>query len=386
MIACFGKVLLSLILCCCAALSATAQPTYIWDYDLFAKMKKDTAYFPNLRKRILTTAETVAQEKPISLSEKKRSVSGNVHNYESLATYYWKNTSNPSGSYIVKDGQVNPEVNDYDFPKLQKLANNLKYLSLAYFLTEETAYFDAYVQQIETWFLNRSTRMLPNMEYAQFAPGKNNGKGMPGGYIEARCLHDVMESLRLMNSVHDIGSSRNQKMRNWMQDFLNWSLTSETGKSVRQFANNQAVNYDFVCYDLYLYLNDRAARQAIWDQFFSKRVASQIEADGCQPTELKRTRPFSYSVFNIRIMVNFCLMAKRDGMNVTLTQQRLQAAILFLANYIGKESLFPYKDLTTDFRPLERELRQTVVRMKTMNPSNKAFNSIDLTDIYDFGI
>lgn len=362
-----------------------AQPTYIWDYEHFLKMKGDVNYYPNLRRNIITKAENIIQEKTIKLTDKKVTISGNKHNYESLATYYWKNPNNPQGSYIVKDGEANPECDDYDLPRLKKLSNNLKYLALAYFLTEKNSYFNTYIQQLDTWFIDRNTRMLPNMEYAQFAFGHNQNKGMPGGFIESRYLHDVLESLRLINCMHDIGSSRNRKMRQWMQDFLSWSLSSDTGKKAQKFTNNQAVNYDYVLYDLYLYLGDRTARKRIWNDFFKKRVEPQILSDGRQPKELQRATPFAYSVFNLRIMTNFCLAAKRDGMDTSETAQRLEKAYLFLIPYIGNEGKFPYKDLTSNFKPLETELKESIIRMKKVT-SSKSMDSVSLKDIYNFGI
>lgn len=368
-----------------SVVALSAQPTYIWDYDHFVMMKADVNYFPNLRKNILTQADNAVKEEPVKLTEKKRTISGNANNYESLATYYWKDPNNPQGPYIAKDGVANPECDDYDLPRLKELNRKLKYLALAFFLTEKPLYFEAYIRQLDVWFIDRGTRMLPNMEYAQFAPGRNNSKGMPGGYIESRFLHDVLESLRLVNSVRSIGSSRNRKMRQWTRDFLDWSLNSDTGAKVKGFTNNQAVNYDFVLYDLYLYLGDRTARERIWNDFFKKRVEPQILSDGRQPKELQRATPFAYSVFNLRIMTNFCLAAKRDGMDTSETAQRLEKAYLFLIPYIGNEGKFPYKDLTSNFKPLETELKESIIRMKKVT-SSKSMDSVSLKDIYNFGI
>lgn len=363
----------------------SAQPTYIWDYDHFVKMKADANYFPNLRKNILTKADNAIKEGFVKLTDKKRTISGNKHNYESLATYYWASPNNPQGAYITKDGIVNPECDEYDLPYLKKLSHNLKYLALAYFLTGEYKYLDTYVKQIDVWFINKTTRMLPNMEYAQFAPGHNNGKGMPGGFIESRYLHDVLESLRLTNSVHNIGTSRNKRIQQWMQDFLDWSIDSDMGQRVQKFVNNQAVNYDFVLYDVYLYLGNRNAREQIWKAFFKKRVEPQILSDGRQLAELERATPFAYSVFNLRIMTDFCLAAQRDGMNTSETAQRLEKAFVYLIPYIGKEETFPYKDLTTNFKPLETELKETIIRLKKVK-SSKTLDSVSLKDIYNFGI
>lgn len=371
-----------------SSMSASAQTqsvTYIWDYDFFVEMKKNTEYFKGLRSRIFKYADEAAANGPLSVMQKKRCVSGDYHNFESFATYFWPNSDDPDGPYIGKDGVANPILNDYDHPLILSMSKNVKYLALAYFLSEDKAYLDAYKKQIRTWFIDKRTRMYPQMEYAGFAPGHYNNKGMEGGYIEARYLHDVLESLRLVNHLTDLGSL-NTDMQKWFSDFFEWSQTSSTGNLVNKYANNQAVNYDFVRYDILLFLGNESGRRQIWDGFYENRVKPQIKEDGRQPQELSRATPFQYSVFNLILMTDFCLAAKRDGLvDVSPVRERIERALLYLTPYIGREKSFPYTDISTDFTATEIDLKETVIRIKSVT-STTAFDDVDLKGIYNFGI
>jgi hypothetical protein len=53
-----------------------------------------------------------------------------------MAPYYWPNPNTKDGlPYIVKDGERNPELNNYDAPKLTELVNRMKILALAFYIT-----------------------------------------------------------------------------------------------------------------------------------------------------------------------------------------------------------------------------------------------------------
>lgn len=85
----------------------------------------------------------------------------------------------------MKDGQFTPEYKAYDLPRMSALNQCTHYLAKAYYITRDERYRKAFLQQIDVWFLDRKTRMNPHFEYAQFIPGRNDGRGAAAGMIDA---------------------------------------------------------------------------------------------------------------------------------------------------------------------------------------------------------
>lgn len=74
-------------------------------------------------------------------------------------------------------------------------------------------------------------------------------------------------------------------------------------------------------------------------------MLSQIQPDGSQPQEQKRTCAFGYSVLNPSFIDTFCTMAERDGEDCTLIRDRYEKGLKFLSPYIGHKNKFPYKEI-----------------------------------------
>ena len=77
-------------------------------------LSKDTTVMPAV-KQLLKEADNALQLAPMSVMEKKNTPpSGDKHDYMSLAPYFWPDPNKPDGiPYIRKDGQVNPEVEEW---------------------------------------------------------------------------------------------------------------------------------------------------------------------------------------------------------------------------------------------------------------------------------
>src|ERR1044072_5028625 len=124
--------------------------------------------------------------------------SGDKHDYMSQAPYFWPDPTKPDGRpYIRRDGERNPEINKITDHKTNgDLENAVEALALAYYFKRDEAYAAKAVQLLRTFFLDPATRMNPNLEYAQFIPGVNTGRG--SGLIETRGLVDVVDAIGLL--------------------------------------------------------------------------------------------------------------------------------------------------------------------------------------------
>ena len=125
-------------------------------------------------------------------------LSGDKHDYMSQAPYFWPNPTNSNASpYVRRDGERNPEINKLsDHRSMNDMADSVETLALAYYFTGEEAYAARAAELLRAWFLDPTTRMNPNFQYAQAIPGLSSGRGI--GLIESRAFTHVVDAAGLL--------------------------------------------------------------------------------------------------------------------------------------------------------------------------------------------
>ena len=303
---------------------------------------------------IINAANKVLQTEPVAVTDKSTTISGNPHNFESLSIYWWPDPKNPTGPYIAKDGQANPEHTQYDLPRLQKLVDNLEKVGKAYITTNDQKYFDYFCKQLDVWFINEDTKMLPNFNYCQFIPGRNNGKGNPQGMIDSYNFNPIINNIAKVNAIQPIGNKRLKAVRKWMKNFAKWMETSENGKVASRYTNNQGIAYDTTLFNIYRFAgNHKKCNQLI--QSCCNRIKQQIDLEGNQPEEIKRTRAYFYSVWNLQHIVEFLSYVNEASFQIdNETKQRVCKSIQYLGQFVGHKENFPYQDISPDWNYNER--------------------------------
>lgn len=309
--------------------------------------------------------DAILSEAPVVVTNKSRTLSGNMNNYESLGRYAWPDTLKNDGSYVIRDGVVNPEINDFDFPRLIRLRKELRMLCDAYISTAEEHYRERFVKQIDAWFINRKLRMEPNFDYAQLVPGTNQGKGQYYGIIEAYEFCDIISSIKEMDASRSLGKSRMKKLRRWFSDFATWYQKSGNQTSVERLNNNITIASDILLYDMLTFCDRKDEVRSIVDAFVEKRVNSQIKEDGTMPAELRRTKAFSYSIYNLQFFLDFAERLHRDGINLIEQSPRIVKAVEFLSQYIGHRESFHYEEID-DWNLQERNLLKVIRRIERL--------------------
>ena len=324
--------------------SVFAKPvTYLWDMTELVTIAGKPA--SQEYKKIVQQAEGAIKKDPVAVTDKTICISGDKHNYESLSPYWWPDPKNPKGPYIARDGEFNPEFKEYDLPRLGKLKDNLVTCSKAFFLTGDTRYYDFFCRQLDVWFINPDTRMTPNFEYSQFIPGRNNGRGNPQGMTDVYNFNDMLESIRLVNSVSGIGKKRMKAVKTWFHDFADWMQTSEYGKKVLS-TDGQRLTYETTIYNIFIFTKQKSPCKAIFKAFPEKRIYAIIEEDGKMPLALKRTKAFSYSNANLQRFVDFATLAKADGKRFSKEDlDRVQQAFDYISQYANNQKEFPYSEI-----------------------------------------
>jgi len=295
-------------------------------------------------------ARRAMQQQPLSvISKTVTPPSGDKHDYMSQAPYFWPNPDKPDGlPYINRDGERNPEIAKItDHLALDQMEAAVQTLSLAYYFKNNEEYATKASQLLRAWFIDPATRMNPNLEYAQFIPGVNTGRGI--GLIETRGLVNTVDAVGLLAGSKSWTSADQQALEGWFSTFLQWMQASQKGREENAAKNNHGTFYDVqsMSYALFVHRNDLAKQIA--EAAREKRIALQIEPDGRQPLELRRTKAWSYSNMNLDGLLQLARLAENVGVDLwsyqTKDRRSIRAALEFLYPYALEDRKWSYQQL-----------------------------------------
>ena len=307
-------------------------------------------------KTLLSDADKAALKTPPTVTERsKPSPSGDKHDYMSLAPYFWPDPAKKDGlPYLRHDGKTNPESRDpklNDNQRVTLMANSVETLALAYYFTGKEAYAEHAAKFVRVWFLDPATRMNPRLKYAQAVLGKNDGRA--AGILEGRHLAAAADSIGLLTKSKAWKTVDQKALDAWFDAYLDWLLVSESGKQEQAAKNNHGSHYDVQAARLALCLGRDDAARAMIEAAKQRRVATQIEPDGTQPQELKRTTSFSYSCFNLEALADLANLGEHVGVDLwrfaTPDGRSMRRGIEFMLPYVDKPAKkWPYEQIKDD--------------------------------------
>lgn len=355
--------LIILVSGCNASQKATSIPK-VWDMKELQAAKM-TVGKSNYVKSLEKSCKQYCVDEPITIMDKRQTFGPNNHYYCSMGLYWWPDEEHP-GKYVNRDGMVNPESYQYDHVRLIEMTKRCKKLSYAFYLTVDNVYYNAFVRQLYAWFIDENTYMFPNFEYAQVIPGQRDNKGRSTGLIDAYAFNDLIESIRLVNSVKRIDQRTMKALQSWFLEFAQWADISY-GAYFKKVDNNISLAYDVTMTNMYLFAGNEKKAKEIVDEFADLRIERQILKDGSQPVELKRTRAFSYSLFNLSHIVDFCYLARYWNPNYYQEHKiMIDKALEFLGMYIEDPEKFPYQQITEwdSCRKNYQKLQERIERLR----------------------
>ena len=243
--------------------------------------------------------------------------SKNKHDYLSLSRYWWPDPKSPNGlPWIRKDGVTNPntQTDDVDRPRLGRAINAIRLLSLAYYFSDDEKYAQKGVSVINTWFLDEKTKMNPHLTYAQSVPG--NPVLRRSGILDGRIIPErVLDAITLFSTSAAWTAQKEAGMNAWLSKYLQWLTTSDLGKAGAQQNNNHGSWYRFQVAALAWYLkDDNLLEQAVIAA--QKSLIEQFNDRGAQEHELKRTRGFFYSCFNLQALTRLANIAEKGNLSL----------------------------------------------------------------------
>jgi hypothetical protein len=327
-----------------------AQPPTLYLINAATAEKAKSNASPENIAKLKKQADKLVDKKFGSVMDKKFTPPcGNMHEYMSMARYYWPDPTKPDGKpYIKKDGQKNPAndliTDDKNFDDLIDAVHNL---SWAYYFTGEEKYAAKSAGLLCFWFIDTATFMMPNLNHAQIRSGIDTG--VSTGIIDTHNLPQVLDAISLLRSSKSWTTADEAGMKKWFAQYLQWLTTSNNGKKESQAKNNHGTFYDAQAVAIALYCGEKDLANKILENDY-KRLAWQIEPDGRQLLELERTLALGYSTFNLEAWTRLANTAATAGVDLwhyeTKDGRSIKKAIDFLIPYVTENKKWDYQQIS----------------------------------------
>jgi hypothetical protein len=297
------------------------------------------------RPRVLRAANQYLRQRPVTITSARSPRSaGGLHDYFSEGDYWWPDPANPDGPYIQKDGMTNPDNFVAHRHALIRLSVQVPALAAAWSLTRDRRYAVHAVSHLRAWFLDEATKMNPHLLYAQAIKGRFTGRGI--GIIDTLHLVEVVRAMTVLERSGALSSPGRHGVRDWFDRYLTWMTTHAYGQAERDAKNNHGTCWVMQVAEFARY-TDRADLTAFCrDRFKTVIVPGQIAPDGSFPEELRRTKPYGYSLFNMDALATVCqiLSTRTDNLWTfeTADGRGMRKALAFLVPFIEDKRRWTY--------------------------------------------
>jgi hypothetical protein len=329
------------------------------------------------RQRILKAAHQYLSEAPITItaSHSPRSAGGR-HDFFSEGDYWWPDPQNPTGPYLQRDGMTNPDNFVEHRRALMRLSVQVPALASAYLITKDERYARHAVAHLRAWFLDPSTRMNPNLQYAQAIHGRFTGRGI--GVIDTIHLVEVARAIEVLKDSRALTMTEWGGVSQWFADYLRWMTTSKNGLDEREAKNNHGTCWVMQVAAFAHLTGNGQLLDFCRNRFKTVIVPNQIAPDGSFPEELRRTKPYGYSLFNLEAMAAICqiLSTPADNLWIFETNGRgMRRAMDYMFPYLRNKQSWPLKpDVMYD--------REWPMRQSSLLFAGRAFHRPEYLDLW----
>jgi hypothetical protein len=296
-------------------------------------------------KRAIRNTNRWLSEAPVTVTASRAARSpGDRHAYYSEGDYWWPDPANPDGPYIRRDGLSNPNRFEDHRLALIRLSRIVPALTVGWLVQKDRRFADAAKAHLLAWFVTPDTRMAPHLDHAQAIIGVNKGRGI--GIIDTLHLSEVAlasEKLLMINGL--FSAQEDAAIRGWFADYIKWMRTSTNGLDEADEVNNHGS-----CYIMQIASFAGLAQmpsELDWCRArFKQLIDGQIAADGRQPLELARTKPFGYCLFNLDALSGCAQLLSKPQDNLWRYTGKgggsLEIALAYMAPFIADKTKWPH--------------------------------------------
>ena len=298
------------------------------------------------RSRVLQAAQQYLNEVPITItaSQSPRSAGG-LHDFFSEGDYWWPDPNSPDAPYIQRDGMTNPDNFTDHRRYLMRLSVQVPALTAAWKLTKDKRFAQHAAKHLRAWFLDEQTRMNPHLKFSQAIKGRFTGRGI--GVIDTIHLVEVARAIEVLESSGSLSKTELSSIKKWFADYLQWMTTHPYGIDEREAKNNHGTCWVMQVAIFARLTGNHELQQYCRERFKTVIVPGQIEKDGSLPLEMRRTKPYGYSLFNLDALTAICQILTTPQDNLwtfeTADGRGVRKAVAFMAPYIRDKKSWPLK-------------------------------------------
>jgi len=294
-------------------------------------------YLERAREKLLMEPQTV------TMFRSERSAGGK-HDFHSEGDYWWPDPENPGGPYINRDGVTNPDL-FYDHRNaLMRFSRIVGRMATAYLLTGDETFADHALRHLNAWFVDPETRMNPSLKYSQAIPGRYTGRGV--GVIDSIHLMEVAQSVRIMKEASGFDPATLAAIRSWFAEYLTWLTTHQYSLDEMNAHSNHATTWVMQVASFALLTGDEDLLEFCRLRYMEVLLPMQMDSMGAFPHELSRTRPYSYSLFNLDAMVMVVHILSDETHDLwhyeTPDGRSIRTGIEFLHPYVQDKNSWPH--------------------------------------------
>jgi hypothetical protein len=328
--------------------------------------------------RVIRAANQYLSEKPITITASTSARSaGGAQDFFSEGDYWWPDPNNPSGPYIQRDGLSNPDNFTDHRRYLMRLSVQVPALVAAWKMTKDLRYARHAARHLRAWFIDARTRMNPHLKYAQAIQGRATGRGT--GIIDTIHLVEVARAIEVLEPARALSPAELKTIKQWFVDYLNWMTTHPYGIEERDTKNNHATCWVMQVAAFANLTGNRELLDYCRHRFKTVLLPNQMATNGSFPQELRRTKPYGYSLFNLEAMAGICqiLSTAEDNLwRFELADGRgMRRAMEFMAPYIGdKKSWSHAPDVMYD--------KEWPMRQSSLLFAGLAFHRVDFIALW----
>ncbi len=298
-----------------------------------------------LKEQTIIKAQKALREAPetVTASISPRSAGGR-HDFYSEGDYWWPDPDHPDGPFVQRDGQTNPG-NFVDHRRAMiRLSEVVGSMASAYIITGDQKYVSHAFRHANAWFTDTVTMMNPSLNFAQAIKGRATGRGI--GIIDTIHLIEVVQGLSVMAGSAHVDQRHLTAIKDWFSKYLIWLTTHPYGKDEMNAENNHGTCWVMQVAAFAKFTGNTDLIRVCKDRYKNVLLPNQMAEDGSFPRELRRTKPYGYSLFNLDAMATICKILS-DGTDNLWTYQTaegksIKKGIEFLFPYVTKKEEWPF--------------------------------------------
>jgi hypothetical protein len=294
---------------------------------------------------VLKEAAWALKQKPITVTAETcvRSAGGK-HDFYSEGDYWWPSPKGPDSPYVQRDGMTNPENFTAHRLAMIRFSQIIGALGTAYKITGNNIYAAQAVKHLNAWFINPETLMNPNMQYSQAIKGVASGRGI--GVIDAIQLMEVAQGTEAIQNSPALSKKMLAAIKTWFANYLSWVTTHKYGKDEMNAKNNHGTCWVMQVSCFAKFTGNTELLNFCRNRYQTVLLPGQMSNDGSFPLELKRTKPYGYSIFDLDAMATICQLLSTKTNNLwsfeTADGKSIKKGIAFLHPYLKDKNKWPY--------------------------------------------